>query len=91
MQKPPAQRAALAVHPHQNVVGCAGDEVVARDVAAVPPARLDALGPGEEPQGSAAVRRGADLLERLRRRQQPERSQGERARIGCAGADLARS
>src|SRR3954462_15082423 len=63
----------LAVHPHQRIVGRAGDEITARRFLAVPPTRLDALATCEQRKRAGVMRSGADLLERPRRIEQPER------------------
>jgi len=78
VQEPPAGRvlvapAALAKHPQARSRGVAGDVVVARDVLAVPPARFDAFGAFLELE-RALVAGPVAAVERLRLRQQPQRS-----------------
>src|SRR5258706_584481 len=77
MQIPSARAAPLPVDPYERFVLHAGDKVVAGDVAAVPPTRLDSLRAGEQLERPVVMRHGLDLRERARGFQQPERALAE--------------
>src|SRR5437879_4485151 len=91
VQIPSAFAAPLPVDPYERFVLRAGDEIVAGDVAAVPPTGLDALGAGEQLERPFVVRHGADFRERPRAFEQPERALAEAQtqwlRVQLANAD----
>src|SRR5207244_1367684 len=72
VQIPSAFAAPLAINPHERLVLRAGNEVVAGDVVAVPPAGLDPLRTDEQLERPVVVRHGSDLRERAWRFQQPK-------------------
>src|SRR6266446_5142004 len=77
MQVPSAFAAALAIDPYKRFALHACDEVVARDVVAVPPSGLDALRADEQLKRPVVVRHGLDLGKRPGAIEQPERSLAE--------------
>ena len=56
MQEPASPRGAFAEHPPQRAGTIAGDVVITRDVRAIPPAGLDALGTGDQLQRATFVK-----------------------------------
>src|SRR3569623_3145162 len=87
MQEPSSVVPPLAEDPITGVRVAAGDEVVACDFAAVPPAALAALGAVYQLQRTVEVRPPVARLQGDRLRQQPQRT-GKRR---CGAARLARS
>src|SRR5215831_5949305 len=91
MQIPPAALAALAVDPEQRLGGIARDEILAGDIVTVPPARLDALGTGEERERPIVLRDAFDLPEPARRIEHPQRTRQRQPRPLAGGAGLGRA
>src|SRR3569623_2527011 len=86
MQEPSSVVPPLAEDPITGVRVAAGDEVVACDIAAVPPAALDALGAVYQLQRTVEELPPVARLQGDRLRQQPQRT-GKRR---CGAARLAR-
>src|SRR3569832_1872565 len=85
MQIPSSVVPPLAEDPITGARAVAGDEIIACDIATVPPAALDALGAAYQLQGAVEVRPPVVRRHGDRLRHQPQRA-GERR---CCNARLA--
>src|SRR3989442_1511959 len=77
VQIPSSFAAPLAIDPHERFALCSGDEVIAGDIVAVPPAGLDALRAGEQLERPFVVRHCTDLRNPFRAVEQPKRAFAE--------------
>src|SRR6059036_2282390 len=77
VQIPSSFAAPLAIDPHERFALCSGDEVIAGDIVAVPPAGLDALRAGEQLERPFVVRHCTDLRNSFRAVEQPKRAFAE--------------
>ena len=91
VQIPPAALAALAVDPEQRLGRIACDEILAGDIDAIPPARLDALATGEQSERPVVLRDVFDLCEAARRIEDPERARERQPRALVRVARLGRA
>src|SRR5712664_1286520 len=77
VQIPSPFAAPLAIDPYERFALCSGDEVIAGDIVAVPPAGLDALRAGEQLERPFVVRHRTDLRNPFRAVKQPKRAFAE--------------
>ena len=66
------RRAALTKDPQPHAVQIDSREIVARDIAAIPPTRLDALRFPQKAQGTPASRQTIALRQKSRHGEEPE-------------------
>ncbi len=74
MKKPPMRRLTLAKQPQARPPGIHRRVVIARDLAPIPPSRLDPLRLSQQPQSPPPPRHPIPLAEQPRHRQQPQRT-----------------
>src|SRR5690606_19904024 len=75
--------AVVAEHPEPLAARGRRDEIVAADVAVVPPAALDPLGPALQRERRPILRTRLRRIERQRLRQKPERPLDGRNAVAC--------